>query len=584
MYANKNYLILDVETTNLDKGDPLNADNRLVLACWRFRGRNYSCRGSEFEQHLLLGHIGECSYIVAHNAKFELGWLVRCGYDVESKPVYCTMLAEYVIAGNRNRALNLNACCERYKLGAKESLVDKLIKRKVCPSEIPPKWLLKYCRIDVALCHKLFLITRSILLKTDLIPVFTSRCMVTPVLADIERNGMHLDAERVNKKFEEISDEFRNVSIDMERFTGGINVNSNKQLIEFLFTTLAFKIPKINGVECTTPKGDPQVTTEALSALKSTTKRQREFLTLQRRYNGLNSLLTKYLAKLQECCENDGGVLLGQYNQAISRTHRLTSSGKKYRIQLQNLPREFKPLFTARKEGWLVMEVDESQLEFRIAGDLSDDCQVEKDVRDGYDVHAATASILYNEFEGATGSARKALRTRAKASTFRPLFGGSRGTKKERAYFESFKVRYAGVASTQQGWVDEVVRTGGLTLQTGLKVYWPGTKIEHSGYVTNTTQIFNLPIQNFASAEVVLLALVIIWKELRSRGLRSFIINTIHDSVILEVHPDEVEEVGALCAKALTSDVVDLIEELYDYRIKIPLEAEVDVSKHWSEV
>lgn len=581
-YITQDYVVLDFETTNLDKGSPYSPDNELLLARWLVnRGgvlTRKGCWGSEYEQHELLADIESVGYIVAHNVKFELGWLERCGYDLASKVVYDTMLADYVIAGNRKWRLNLSACALRRGWEAKESLVDHMIKKGVCPSEIPRRWLEKYCIKDVEICHDLLLDQLPLLKQHMLLPVLYSRCLLTPVLADIEKNGMCLDKERVDERYQEARLSLTLLQAEMDEFTGGINTNSNDQLAEFLFGTLNFAIPKrYNGKEYLTPSGKPQTNEEALGALRGRNKRQREFLKLQKKLNATSNVMSKYLQKLQDCCEENDGVLQATFNQSRTATHRLSSSGKQYKIQLQNVSRDLKPVFKARHLDWVLVDQDAAQLEFRIAVDLAKDKQGLEDIANGFDVHSFSAKTLFDDWtEG-----DKQLRTKAKAYTFRPLFGGSSGTPREQAYYAAFKERYSGITAMQNAWIDTVLRTKKLQIPSGLWAYWPKTKLTSSGYITNSTTICNLAIQSFSTADLVPLAVVLVWHSMRVRGLKSLLVSTIHDSIIYEAPQEEVATITEIGEYALTEGTRQLLKKLYDYDMEVKLDADTAVGTHW---
>ena len=80
LYWSDNYVVLDFETTTDLKGSPLSERNRIILSCWATGagGHVEHTFGSEFEQGRLIQALKDADFIVAHNAKFELGWLRRC--------------------------------------------------------------------------------------------------------------------------------------------------------------------------------------------------------------------------------------------------------------------------------------------------------------------------------------------------------------------------------------------------------------------------------------------------------------------------------------------------------------------------
>ena len=595
-YKSANYVVLDFETTNLDKGSPYVEANRLVLSCWTVledgKRVRKSIRGNEFEVEDLVNDCNSADFLVAHNAKFELGWLARCGYDVGSRPIFCTQIAEYVIAGNRKwgQMASLNQCLARRGMGGKEDAVSMLIKQGVCPSEIPERWLLEYCEIDVDKCEELFLDQREYLFKYGLDSVMYSRCLLTPVLADIEKNGMTVDGKRVEAILSTSIEELHVLDGEMIKLTGGINMNSPKQFAEFLFKTLKFAVPRdhrrqemlTNSTNAVFPDGVPATNMAAIGLLKAKTAKQRRFLELYARHNNLSTTIGKYLTKLSECAKDNNGLLQGQFNQTKTMTHRLSSTGKVYKIQFQNMARWLKPVFTCRNPGWLIQEADQGQLEYRIAVDLARDKQGLQDIIDKVDSHSFTASYLFDGYDKMKGKTKKDARTDAKAHTFKPLYGGSSGTEKEQAYYQAFKDKHPDITNMQELWKDTVLSSKQLRIASGLVLYWPYCRITNTGYITESTSICNYPVQNFATAEVVPLSLVCMWYRMRHAKLESFIVNTVHDSVISEVHPDEKDIVETITKQAMEVDVVELVQKLYNYDIVTPLDAESEFWSHWT--
>ena len=215
----------------------------------------------------------------------------------------------------------------------------------------------------------------------------------------------------------------------------------------------------------------------------------------------------------------------------------------------------------------------------------SDDVAGTQDILNGADVHYLTAATLFDGFSDLDPKdiEYKKLRTMAKASTFKPVYGGSTGTPREMEYFKAFKAKHKQLSALQEGWVNEVLKKKQLVLPTGFIAYWPDCKVTRSGYVTETSKIYNLPVQNMATAEVVPLALTCLWHRLRDAGLQSYLVNTVHDSIIAEVHPEEKENYEDLAKKALTTDAKRVMMNLYNYEIKIPLNADIEFRKHWGE-
>jgi len=581
IYWSNNYVVLDFETTTVLKGSPVSEDNNIVLACWTTgEGKTKSKRGNEYEQAELLKDIEAADFIVAHNTKFELGWLRRCGIDLHKVVTFDTMIADYVLGGNRYslHQLSLSACLKRHGFDSKMDVISMMIKLGVPVPDISESWLLKYCLRDVEAAHELFLVQRHLLKESELEAINYQRNLVTPALADLEFNGMQLDVDAVLKMEKEGEENYARLTAEMQEFCEGASPASPKQMQEFIYGTLGFSIPKdFRGNPILTPTGAPSVASPVMEKLRATSSKQRDFIDLRSRWATAHSDLTKYLRKFAECCRTNGGLLHGSFNQCSTRTHRLSSSGQEYKVQFQNFNRHFKPLFTARNPLWLMAEGDGAQLEFRVATHMGRDKVALQDIVEGADIHRYTASIINSVEQCAV---TKQQRTDAKPHTFKPLYGGGSGTPNERAYYQAFKDKYWQVADTQTRWTQDVLRDKFLVTEWGMKYYWPDTRMTKSGWITNTTSIFNYPVQALATAEIIPCALVCAWH--RIKNLATFLVNTVHDSIIAEVHPEEVDVWHAAAKQCLIHDSYKLIEQLYGVKLTVPLGAGVQVGTHWA--
>jgi DNA polymerase I-like protein with 3'-5' exonuclease and polymerase domains len=598
IYRSDNYVVLDFETTNLSKGSALDPANRIVLTCWR-RGEEHP-RGEsdmlvswegEYGLHELVRDCQEADFIIAHNAKFELQWLERCGLDLAQTVVWCTQLGDYVIGGNRwqYQVLGLNHCVKRrWPSLAKDNIVTRLIKDGTCPSEIPESWLLRYCRTDVELCEMLFHSQRETIEEQEQLGIMYTRCLATPVFADIEKNGMQLDPEHVLPKAEEMERELARLEQDLDDMASGINWSSPQQVAVYLYEDLGFEELTKHGKPMRGkpnkrfPEGQPKTDADTIIALRAKNKKQKAFLAKYHEYRAAYSHCTKYLRKLADCCRDAGGLLYAQFNQTSTRSHRTSSSGlPPYNAQFQNFPRVYKIFFKARLPGWLVGEGDGAQLEFRVAGAVGGPDPVAlADIESGKDVHLQSASVL-NEID--ESEVTKAQRQVAKADTFKPLYGGQSGTEAQMRYYAFFRDRYKGISATQQAWIEEVLDTKQLVLPWGMRFYWPSTKMDRSGYISNTPSICNYPVQSLATADIIPIALVYAWHRIRAQGLRMFLVNTVHDSIIAELPEDEVEDFHELMQQCLIRDVYPYLDRVYGMKFGVPLGAGVTVGTHWSQ-
>jgi DNA polymerase I-like protein with 3'-5' exonuclease and polymerase domains len=134
----------------------------------------------------------------------------------------------------------------------------------------------------------------------------------------------------------------------------------------------------------------------------------------------------------------------------------------------------------------------------------------------------------------------------------------------------------------QTGWTHEVLKNKFQVSPLGMRYYWPDTQMTRSGYITNTTSIFNYVVQGSATAEIIPIVLVWLWYAVRD--LRVRLILTVHDSVILEVHKDDVETLKPIIAQCFTNCVYRTLRDLYGYEWRsVPLACEIKFGTHWSE-
>lgn len=583
-YDKLHWYTMDLETTNKDKGDPANVGNRIVMACVDNGERVAVHPDLDFQW------IEPAAVLVAHNAKFELGWMARYGYDLSRFLVWDTMVAEYVIAGNRQMPLDLGSVAKRYGLPGKDPVVDGLIESGVCPSEIPEHWLEKRVRYDVAVTKIIARKQYAILKERGLLNVFFTRCVTTPILALLEPEGMTLDPERVNAEVAIQEAALDKADKELAVMTGGINMDSGPQKAAYLYDTLKFdELRNRNGEPLRTkpskrhPNGQRKTDADTLDALKATTKEQRRFLKLLAAHNAASFRLSKALRCFQTACERQGGKLWAVFNQCVTQTHRLSCSAKRviaadgadYGAQFQNMPREYKKLLCAAV-GKVLIEADYSQLEFKVAVELADDRQGHLDIATGHDVHKFTASVLKQKpMEEVTADERQD----AKPDTFKPLYYGQSGTPRQRAYYEAFRERYPEINTMQERWIAEALRTKQQVTASGLIYYWPGARAGSTGYVSGSPSICNYPIQAFATADIVLIGLAHLYWRLRGTGVR--ILNTVHDSVVMEA--DEGFKIAPIARQALIEDVRGYVRTVYGRELKVPLTGEYIVARHWAD-
>lgn len=620
-------ITLDFETdVEENYGHAVEPANGMLMGVYKFRGKNTTIWGNEYDVdwcqlsatfiHLKLkwGFIP----LVAHNAGYELAWIKRIGCaELHDFIVWDTKIGEYVLMGNlaaanektgeAPRSTSLDSCCIRRGWKVKDPIVDKLMKAGINPAEIPRDWLEGRCIQDVDCTDELFLAQRLQAQNAHLTNVVFTRCIATPCLADIGMTGLKLDEGRVTAAIIEHQKYLDEYEEKFEVLTGGINWQSPKQIRTYLYTTLKFKPEANRGNARLTSSGELPTDKQALAhcETQAVTAAQKEFVFLRRNLNKYGKALQS-LRFFDTVCQEKGGIFYGEFNQTKTATHRLASSGRRIMsnthpdkkgnpkpvtAQLQNLANIFKKLFTARKEGWMMMEHDGSQLEFRVGGWLGDDQQIREDIEDpNFDAHCVSACAMYGlDYDTFLRSYRDGdeeiakLRKSAKPHTFKPFYGGEQGTEEEMKWYTEFGIRYSGLAGKQAEWQMTVANDKKLVTPWGLRYYFPKCRVnKRTGKVDVKNQVANYPIQALATAEIIPIALVYLWHSVRAED-RVLLTNTVHDSVISEVEPSYHEEYTEHAKSCFTTRVYNYLEIVYGIDFDIPLGLGVTLGTHWSE-
>lgn len=601
IYTCGNFVALDFETDSERKGSALLESNDLVLACWTvYKDGKVTKKykfGGIYDMGELVDDVNAADFLLAFNAKFELQWLKRCGLELRDTLAYDPMLAQWVLDGNQKGKgfeRSLRGMARRYGTSPKLDIVGKLLDAGVPARDINTEWLLEYCERDVDTMVEMFYKQIPIVTDRNVWHLVHTRNLTCAVLADIEFNGLELDSKVVEAEYAKAKTRHAEISNELAELTGGVNVNSPKQLADYLYDVLEFKELRDKGKVVRTDSGGRSAAMPVIFKLNVETDAQRKFIELYKEYNKIDTLLSKNLEFFKKVCEHMGGRFQGIIKQNSVISHRLASSGIKYNfpvsekvskkgvvtvkykemsVQLQNIPRELKGLFWAEDDDYVVCSYDSSQVEFRVAVDMGKDKTGYQEVTTGTDIHSFSAKVMTEAGEPTT-------RQEAKAVTFRPLFGGGSGSKALMAYCEFFKNKYEGISGMQKNWALTCADQKQYTTPYGMTFYFPAV-IQKTGYVTYTTQIYNLPIQGMATGEIIPLALVYFWHS--TKQLRCDIFVTVHDSIDARVHKDDVEEVNEIAKHCLTTYVYRHLENTYNYKMRTPLGLGCKAGKHWGE-
>ena len=295
------------------------------------------------------------------------------------------------------------------------------------------------------------------------------------------------------------------------------------------------------------------------------------FLQRVRRLSALDTYLSSFIDGIQTHTKQDGKLHVRLLQHRTS-TGRLSGADP----NMQNMPRggtfPVKKVFVSRWDGGQILEADFAQLEFRVAAYLGQDVTAIEEVKTGFDVHSYTAEVI-------TKAGQKISRQDAKAHTFAPLYGasGHGRTPAEAKYYQQFNKKYKGIAKWHKQLANDALNKGKIKTPSGREFAFPDIVRTRNG-VSHYTQLKNYPVQSLATADIVPVALLHIDKKLDS--IESCIVNTVHDSIVIDVHPNEKRKVLDIINDT-NKELNNLIQSRWNIEFNVPLLLESKIGNNW---
>jgi DNA polymerase-1 len=395
---------------------------------------------------------------------------------------------------------------------------------------------------------------------------------LTGVLARMERAGIRIDPEELHRLSGLMETDIARLTAEIHALSGKpFNINSPQQLGKVLFEDLGLPAPARHG------KGKTVSTAADVLELLAP---EHEIVRKVLEYRSLAKLKGTYVDALPALIDPSTGRLHTSFNQTGAATGRLSSSNP----NLQNIPirtalgREIRAAFVPR-DGWKLMVADYSQIELRLLAHMSGDELLVDAFRRGEDIHTRTASeVMGVPPLMVTPEARR----EAKAVNFGIVYGISGfglaaqlGIPRAEAekYIRNYFARYAGVRRFLDETLAEVRRTGVARTLFGRQRPIPDMDSPNStarGFAERTAM--NSPLQGTA-ADLIKLAMVRIDAALGAGGYRGAMLLQVHDELVFECPPEEVEALRALVKREMEG-VLEL---------KVPLVVGIGVGSNWRD-
>ncbi len=511
---------------------------------------------------------------VGQNIKYD--WLVlsRHGVNLEGV-VFDTMLASYLINPSK-RAHSLDQIALDFLDHKTITYADVVGKSKAEGgfAQVPIAKAIPYACEDADITLLAKNVLQKKLEETGLMSLFEKVEMpLVPVLLRMEKTGICVDTEKLRELSKSFEHRLETLDDQIFALAGEkFNVKSSQQLGYILFEKLKLPVQKK-----TRKKTGYSTDVNVLTLLA----RQHELPALILEHRTLAKLKSTYADALMDLINPETGRIHTSYNQTVAATGRLSSSDP----NLQNIPirtdegREIRRAFVPR-QGWYLLAADYSQIELRILAHYSDDEILIQAFLNNEDIHSRTAAEV---FQVAPSLITPELRRQAKAINFGIIYGMSAfglsqqleiSQKMAQTYIENYFARYKGV----RRYIDRVIKEASETKRTstllGRVRFLPDIDSSNRNvrqFAERTAA--NTPIQGTA-ADLLKLAMIKIDTAVTEKQLRSAMLLTVHDELVFEVPPDELDAVKTL--------VKDLMEGVW--KLKAPLKVNVQWGENWTEV
>lgn len=383
---------------------------------------------------------------------------------------------------------------------------------------------------------------------------------LSTVLAEMEMTGVRIDVEALNDAAADLEGRLSGIENDIYELAGEtFNVGSPAKVGEILFDKLQLD-PKAKK----TKTGQYSTSEDILEKVAHKNPIVGKIL----EYRQLKKLLTTYLTALPACINPSTGKVHTVYNQTVTATGRISSSAP----NLQNIPvreeqgREIRRAFIA-DEGHLFLSADYSQIELRLVADFAADQTMLDAFANGDDIHAITAAKIYHKnLDEVTADERR----HAKTANFGILYGISafglssrlgipRTDAKE--LIDNYFATFPTIQKYMSDSVENAREHGYVSTKMGRKRRLPDINSKNPvvrGYAERNA--INAPIQG-AAADIIKVAMVEIFREMKEKGLKSRMIMQVHDELNFDVVPEElpvVQEIVGRCMEGAYSGRVRL--------------------------
>ncbi|MFU2013917.1 DNA polymerase I [Peribacillus butanolivorans] len=389
------------------------------------------------------------------------------------------------------------------------------------------------------------------------------------ILANMEWQGVKVDIGRLKNMGQELAIRLKTIEGRVFDLAGeAFNINSPKQLGVILFEKLELPVLKKT-------KTGYSTSADVLEKLESQHNIVKEILL----YRQLGKLQSTYIEGLLKVVNRKTDKVHTRFNQALTQTGRLSSTDP----NLQNIPirleegRKIRQAFIPSEKDWIIFAADYSQIELRVLAHIANDSGLVEAFQAGMDIHTKTAmDVFHVSAEEVTSN----MRRQAKAVNFGIVYGisdyglsQSLGiTRKEAGEFiEKYLRSFPGVQEYMEESIHEARQKGYSTTLLQRRRYIPeitSRNFNIRSFAERTAM--NTPIQGSA-ADIIKLAMINMNKRLKKEGLKTRMLLQVHDELIFETPPEELE----ILKKIVPEEMENAIE------LNVPLKVDYAYGATW---
>ena len=514
---------------------------------------------------------------VAQNAKYDLAVLSRYGINVA--PIDDTMLISFTLEGGLHKSHGMDELSMRL-------LEHQPISFKTVAGTGKAQKSFKHVELGTATCYaaedsdvtlRLWEHLKPRLAHEKLATVYeTVERPMPDILVEMELAGIKVDPDRLRQLSNDFSVRMAELELDAHRVAGRpFNLGSPKQIGDILFGEMGIASGK------TTAKGAQS--TDA-SLLEDLAAQGHELPRILLDWRQLSKLKGTYTDNLVAAINPATNRVHTSYSLAAATTGRLASSDP----NLQNIPirteegRKIRKCFIS-EPGKVLISADYSQIELRLLAHIGDIPQLKKAFADGLDIHAMTASEMFNvPIEGMPAETRR----RAKAINFGIVYGISAfglanqlsiPRDEAGAYIKTYFERFPGIRTYMDRMQQQVRAEAFVTTIFGRKVHIPAARGKSQAERSFADRAaINAPIQG-AAADVMRRAMIRMPQALRDAGLTAKMLLQVHDELVFEAPEAEADAVIAVARQIMERAAEPALQ------ISVPLVVEARAATNWDD-